>query len=182
MVDLDLEKFFDRVNHDKLISLVKERVKDRRVLHLIELYLKAGALTGDGFEATTEGTPEGVPYTPYKVANPLLEFSASIPRTQLRPSYGDGFLGAPLQVGTPCDHPMPAGQGDDGGPSKHQQTQLREIRVTFEPSRLSRVLVAQAYAQVVPILRRMTSRPASSDRSMPQEVPGAWSPGASSAG
>jgi RNA-directed DNA polymerase len=58
-VDLDLEKFFDRVNHDKLMSRVKERVTDRRVLQLIDRYLKAGALTGDGFEATPEGTPQG---------------------------------------------------------------------------------------------------------------------------
>ena len=64
VVDLDLEKFFDRVNHDTLMSLVKERRKDRRVLHLIERYLKAGALTGDGFEATTEGTPQGGPLSP----------------------------------------------------------------------------------------------------------------------
>lgn len=72
VVDLDLEKFFDRVNHDKLMSLVKERVKDRRVLHLIDRYLKAGALTGDGFEATTEGTPQGGPLSPL-LANLLLD-------------------------------------------------------------------------------------------------------------
>jgi RNA-directed DNA polymerase len=59
-VDLDLEKVFDRVNHDKLMSLVKGRVAERRVLHLIDRDLKAGALTGDGFEATVEGTPQGV--------------------------------------------------------------------------------------------------------------------------
>src|SRR5262249_40716184 len=58
------------------------------------------------------------PYTPYKVASPLLEFSTSIPRTQLRPSYGEGFLGAPLQPGTRRDPPMPLGQGDDRGPSR----------------------------------------------------------------
>jgi hypothetical protein len=40
-------------------------------------------------------------YTSYKVANFLVEFSTNIPRTQLRPGYGDGFLGAPLQVGRP---------------------------------------------------------------------------------
>ena len=57
VVDLDLEKFFDRVNHDKVMSLVKARVRDRRVLQLIDRYLKAGALTGDGFEATVEGPP-----------------------------------------------------------------------------------------------------------------------------
>jgi len=64
VVDLDLEKFFDRVNHDKLMSRVKERVTDRRVLRLIDRYLKAGALTGDGFEATPEGTPQGGPRSP----------------------------------------------------------------------------------------------------------------------
>jgi RNA-directed DNA polymerase len=72
VVDLDLEKFFDRVNQDKLMSLVKERVKDRRGLQLIERYLKAGALTGDGFEATTEGTPQGGPLSPL-LANLLLD-------------------------------------------------------------------------------------------------------------
>jgi RNA-directed DNA polymerase len=64
VVDLDLEKFFDRVNHDKLMSLVKERVADRRVLKLIDRYLKAGALTGEAFEATAEGTPQGGPRSP----------------------------------------------------------------------------------------------------------------------
>src|SRR5262249_26518298 len=63
-------------------------------------------------------TEERREYTPYKVANPLLEFSTSIPRTQLRPSYGEGFLGAPLQLGTRRDPPMPLGQGDDRGPSR----------------------------------------------------------------
>jgi RNA-directed DNA polymerase len=64
VVDLDLEKFFDRVNQAKLRSLVKGRVADRRVLQLIDRYLKAGAMTGDGFEATTEGTPQGGPRSP----------------------------------------------------------------------------------------------------------------------
>lgn len=72
MVDLDLEKFFDRVNHDKLMSLVKGRVSDRRVLQLIDRSLKAGALTGDSFEATTEGTPQGGPLSPL-LANLLLD-------------------------------------------------------------------------------------------------------------
>jgi RNA-directed DNA polymerase len=72
VVDLDREQFFDRVNPDKLMSLVKERVADRRVLHLIDRYLKAGALTGDGFEATVEGTPQGGPLSPL-LANLLLD-------------------------------------------------------------------------------------------------------------
>jgi RNA-directed DNA polymerase len=64
VVDLDLEQFFDHVHQDTLMSLVKERVKDRRVLQLTERYLTAGALTGDGFEATTDGTPQGGPLSP----------------------------------------------------------------------------------------------------------------------
>jgi retron-type reverse transcriptase len=71
-VDLDLEKFFDHVNHDKLMSLVKGRVTDRRVQQLIDRYLKAGALTGDGCEATVEGTPQGGPLSPL-LANLLLD-------------------------------------------------------------------------------------------------------------
>jgi RNA-directed DNA polymerase len=72
VVDLDLEKFFDRVNHDKLMSRVRERVSDRRVLKLIDRYLKAGALTAEGFEATPEGTPQGGPLSPL-LANLLLD-------------------------------------------------------------------------------------------------------------
>ena len=64
MVDLDVEKFFDRVNHDKLMSRVIGRVADRRVLQLIDRYLKAGALTDAGLEATGEGTPQGGPLSP----------------------------------------------------------------------------------------------------------------------
>ena len=92
VVDLDLEKFFDRVNHDKLMSLVKERVKDRRVLQLIERYLKAGALTGDGFEATMEGTPQGGPLSPL-LANLLLDgFDKELERRGHRfVRYADGM-------------------------------------------------------------------------------------------
>ena len=72
VVDLDLEKFFDRVNHDKLMSRVRERVSDRRVLKLIDRYLKAGALAAEGFEATPEGTPQGGPLSPL-LANQLLD-------------------------------------------------------------------------------------------------------------
>lgn len=72
VVDMDLEKFFDRVNHDKVMSLVKARVSDRRVTKLIDRYLKSGVLDGDGFEATEEGTPQGGPLSPL-LANLLLD-------------------------------------------------------------------------------------------------------------
>lgn len=58
-VDREGEKCFDRVQHEKLMSRIKGRIADRRVLQLIERYLKAGVLTDDGCEATVEGTPPG---------------------------------------------------------------------------------------------------------------------------
>jgi RNA-directed DNA polymerase len=72
VVDLDLEKFFDRVNHDKLMSLVKERVKDGRVRTLIYRYLKAGVMIDDDYHWTGEGTPQGGPLSPL-LANLLLD-------------------------------------------------------------------------------------------------------------
>jgi RNA-directed DNA polymerase len=60
VVDLDLEKVFDRVNHAVLMSRVRRRVKERRVVILIQRFLKAGGLTLEGsVEATVEGTPQG---------------------------------------------------------------------------------------------------------------------------
>jgi RNA-directed DNA polymerase len=72
VVDMDLEKFFDRVNHDKLMSLVRRRVTDKRVLKLIDRYLKAGALSAGEYQSTVEGTPQGGPLSPL-LANLLLD-------------------------------------------------------------------------------------------------------------
>ena len=60
VVDLDREKFFDRVHHDVWLSRVRRRVQDRRVLTVIHRFLKAGVLTLEGrVEPTAEGTPQG---------------------------------------------------------------------------------------------------------------------------
>jgi RNA-directed DNA polymerase len=72
VVDLDLEKFFDRVNHDKLMCLVRNRISDWRVIRLIHRYLKAGAMTGDVYVPRDEGTPQGGPLSPL-LANLLLD-------------------------------------------------------------------------------------------------------------
>ena len=73
VVDIDLEKCFDRVNHDVLMSRVRRRVQDRRVLTLIHRFLKAGVLTLEGsVEPTAEGTPQGGPLSPL-LANLLLD-------------------------------------------------------------------------------------------------------------
>jgi group II intron reverse transcriptase/maturase len=72
VVDIDLEKFFDRVNHDILMSLVKRKVKDRMVLKLIDSYLKAGMFTGGTVSQRQEGTPQGSPLSPL-LSNILLD-------------------------------------------------------------------------------------------------------------
>ena len=72
VVDLDLEKFFDRVNNDKLMSLVREQITDWRVNRLIRRYLQAGAMTGDVYIPRSEGTPQGGPLSPL-LANLLLD-------------------------------------------------------------------------------------------------------------
>jgi RNA-directed DNA polymerase len=72
VVDMDLEKFFDRVNHDKLMYRVKQRIEDHRVLKLINRYLKAGVMTGVQVEPSQEGTPQGGPLSPL-LANLLLD-------------------------------------------------------------------------------------------------------------
>ena len=72
VVDMDLERFFDRVNHNKLMSLVSQRVKDRRLLTLIRRYLQGGALVDDAYHASIEGVPQGGPLSPL-LANLLLD-------------------------------------------------------------------------------------------------------------
>ena len=71
-VDLDLEKFFDRVNHDVLMARVARKVRDKGLLGLIGRYLRAGVLVGDIIQATELGTPQGGPLSPL-LANILLD-------------------------------------------------------------------------------------------------------------
>ena len=59
VIDLDIEKYFDTVNHDKLISILREKVNDKRTLHLIRSFLKAGVME-NGFVSPSElGVPQG---------------------------------------------------------------------------------------------------------------------------
>jgi RNA-directed DNA polymerase len=64
VVDIDLAKFFDRVNHDRLMSRLAQRIPDKRVLRLIRAFLTSGVLVGDLLEEPGEGTPQGGPLSP----------------------------------------------------------------------------------------------------------------------
>lgn len=64
VVDIDLEKFFDKVNHDRLMRTLSKRISDNRVLRLIRRYLQAGIMEGGLVKPNTEGTPQGGPLSP----------------------------------------------------------------------------------------------------------------------
>ena len=72
VVDMDLSKFFDRVDHDVLMSRIARKVCDKRLLSLIGKYLRAGVMVEGVLHATTEGTPQGGPLSPL-LANILLD-------------------------------------------------------------------------------------------------------------
>lgn len=63
-MDIDLSKFFDEVNHDRLMSRLAARIQDKRVLKLIRAYLNSGILIGERFVETEKGTPQGGPLSP----------------------------------------------------------------------------------------------------------------------
>ncbi len=70
--DLDLAKFFDRVNHDALMARVARKVRDKALLRLIGKYLRAGVLVGEGLQPTETGVPQGSPLSPL-LSNILLD-------------------------------------------------------------------------------------------------------------
>ena len=64
VIDLDIEKYFDTVNHDKLISILREKVNDKTTLHLIRAFLRAGVMENGLISATEVGVPQGGPLSP----------------------------------------------------------------------------------------------------------------------
>ena len=84
VVDLDLEKFFDRVNHDKLMAKIAERVSDKRLLKLIRSFLTAGVMENGLVGPVDEGTPQGGPLSPLLSNIVLDEFDRELARRGLR--------------------------------------------------------------------------------------------------
>jgi RNA-directed DNA polymerase len=84
VVDLDLEKFFDRVNHDRLMAKIAERVGDKRLLKLIRTFLTAGVMENGLVSSVEEGTPQGGPLSPLLSNIVLDEFDRELERRGLR--------------------------------------------------------------------------------------------------
>ncbi len=93
VVDIDLSKFFDRVNHDVLMSRVARKVKDKRVLRLIGRYLRAGVMVAGAVHPTTEGVPQGGPLSPLLANIVLDDFDKELERRGHRfVRYADDFV------------------------------------------------------------------------------------------
>ena len=84
VVDIDLEKFFDKVNHDILMSRVARKVKDKKILLLIRRYLQAGVMENGLVKATEEGTPQGGPLSPLLSNIMLDDFDKELEKRGLR--------------------------------------------------------------------------------------------------
>ena len=84
VVSIDLSKFFDRVNHHRLMSRLEKRIKDKRVLKLIRAFLKSGTQLNDIVEPTEEGTPQGGPLSPLLSNIVLDELDKELERRGLR--------------------------------------------------------------------------------------------------
>ena len=83
-VDLDLEKFFDRVNHDKLMGRIASRIEDKRLLKLIRAFLNAGVMENGLLSPSGEGTPQAGPLSPLLSNLVLDELDRELERRRLR--------------------------------------------------------------------------------------------------
>lgn len=84
VVDIDLEKFFDKVNHDILMSKVARKIKDKKILLLIRRFLQAGVMEDGLITATEEGTPQGGPLSPLLSNIMLDDFDKELEKRGLR--------------------------------------------------------------------------------------------------
>lgn len=93
VIDFDIEKFFDRVNHDKLISCIRKEINDSTFLHLIRGFLKAGVMENGVKVKTEEGTPQGGPISPILANIYLTELDRELESRGLHfVRYADDFL------------------------------------------------------------------------------------------
>lgn len=93
VVDMDLSKFFDRVNHDRLMSRLATKIKDKRVLKLIRKFLTSGVMVGGLVSSSEEGTPQGGPLSPLLSNIVLDELDKEMEKRGLKfVRYADDFM------------------------------------------------------------------------------------------
>ncbi|VAW76376.1 Retron-type RNA-directed DNA polymerase [hydrothermal vent metagenome] len=102
-VDVDLSKFFDWVNHDLLMTYLGRKVRDKRLLKLIKLYLRAGVIDNQLFRKSREGVPQGGPLSPL-LAN-RLKLVVNTAKSHVVKTNESKFLGFSFQGGRIHWHP-----------------------------------------------------------------------------
>lgn len=98
-MDMDLEKFFDRVNHDILMSRLARRITDKRLLRIVRRFLQAGMMKAGVVTERTKGTPQGGPFTPLLSNILLTDLDEELSRR------GHSFCPAMLMTATCTLHP-----------------------------------------------------------------------------
>jgi len=109
VVDIDLAKFFDTVHHDRLMARMKQTVTDKRVLRLVNAYLKAGVMVNGIVVETQEGTPQGGPLTPPTTLQ-TAPFGAQIKRVGHHPEHDIDFFFVDLDPSNQCPDELPFGE------------------------------------------------------------------------
>ena len=99
VIDLELEKFFDRVNHDKLMAQIAKRVEDKRLLKLIRAFLSAGVMENGLVSPSVEGTPQGGPLSPL-LSNVVLD---ELDRELERRGHPPDPMGRWIATGAPAE-------------------------------------------------------------------------------
>ena len=117
VVEADVRGWFDTLDWSHLRACMQQRGKEGGLAADRQMAPHRGAGGGSAQLPGQRYAARRGHYTSYKVANILVEFSTSIPRTQLRPSYGDGFPGAPLQTGQPPERRTSQQRGGRRGTS-----------------------------------------------------------------